>query len=109
MLIMIMQAGRLANETKQIQSGPWAEKGVEADRDIKLASIAKSVHNILASKLKLTSSSYNRARDATRQQFIIDLLDVWIPATNLGLVNLNDGVVGIFGQHCVSKYITVDR
>ncbi|KAF7789908.1 hypothetical protein EIP86_000856 [Pleurotus ostreatoroseus] len=74
----LLKAGRLANETKQIQSGPWAEKGVEADRDIKLASIAK-------------------ARDATRQQFIIDLLDVWIPATNLGLVNLNDGIVGIFG------------
>lgn len=30
-------------------------------------------------------------------QFTIDLLDFWIPATNLGLVNLNDGVVGIFG------------
>lgn len=38
-----------------------------------------------------------RARDATRQQFIIDLLDVWIPATNLGFVNLNEGIVGIFG------------
>ncbi len=38
-----------------------------------------------------------RARDATRQQFIIDLLDVWIPAANLGVVNLNDGILGIFG------------
>lgn len=27
----------------------------------------------------------------------MDLLDIWIPATNLGLVNLNDGLVGIFG------------
>ena len=36
-------------------------------------------------------------RAATRQQFIIDVLDVWLPASNLGLVNLNDGVLGIFG------------
>lgn len=36
-------------------------------------------------------------RAATRQQFIIDILDVWLPAANLGLVNLNDGTLGIFG------------
>lgn len=36
-----IQAGRLANETKQLQSGPWTEKGVEADRDLKLTAIAK--------------------------------------------------------------------
>lgn len=38
-----------------------------------------------------------RARDATRYQFIVDLLDIWVPATNLGLVNINDGFIGIFG------------
>lgn len=36
-------------------------------------------------------------RAATRLQFIIDSLDVWIPASGLGLVDLNDGVLGIFG------------
>ncbi|KAI0318478.1 peroxisomal biogenesis factor 11 [Amylostereum chailletii] len=36
-------------------------------------------------------------RASTRQQFIIDILDLWIPATNIGLVNFNDGVLGIFG------------
>lgn len=36
-------------------------------------------------------------RDATRHQFIIDLFDVWIPATNLGYTSLNDGFLGIFG------------
>ena len=37
-------------------------------------------------------------RAATRQQFIIDILDVWLPtAANLGLVDLNDGTLGIFG------------
>ncbi|EEB96240.1 hypothetical protein MPER_04654 [Moniliophthora perniciosa FA553] len=25
------------------------------------------------------------------------MLDLWIPATNIGLTNLNDGVLGIFG------------
>ena len=54
------------------------EKSAEAERDLKLHS------------LQLT-------QDATRYQFIIDVLDVWIPATNIGLVNLNDGVLGIFG------------
>ena len=39
----------------------------------------------------------DRQRNGVRQQFVIDILDVWIPATNLGLVNFNDGVLGIFG------------
>jgi hypothetical protein len=33
----------------------------------------------------------------TRYQFIIDILDIWIPASNLGLTNVNDGVVGLAG------------
>ena len=51
--------------------------------------------------LALIYSPYS-ARADTRFQFIVDLLDLWIPATNLGLVNLNDGVVGFFGyaSHC---------
>lgn len=51
---------------------------MEAERDVRL-------HNL------------EIAREAVRYQFIIDLLDVWIPATNIGLINLNDGVLGIFG------------
>lgn len=27
----------------------------------------------------------------------MDILDVWIPASGLGLVSFNDGVLGIFG------------
>ena len=34
---------------------------------------------------------------ATRQQFVIDVLDVWIPAANIGLVTLNDGILGVVG------------
>ena len=32
-----------------------------------------------------------------RQQLVIDTLDVWLPASALGLVDVNDGAVGILG------------
>lgn len=78
MLTPDIQAGRLANEVKKLQGQTWSEKSAEAERDLKL-------HDLQA------------AREAVRYQFVIDLLDVWIPATGIGLVNLNDGVLGIFG------------
>ena len=74
----VVQAGRLANEVKSLQNQTWVEKSAEAERDLKL-------HNLQI------------AREGVRYQFIMDLLDVWIPATNIGLVSLNDGVLGIFG------------
>ncbi|KZT74765.1 peroxisomal biogenesis factor 11 [Daedalea quercina L-15889] len=74
----LLKAGRLANEVKKLQGAHLIEKGQDADRDAKLRTL------------------FN-ARDSTRHQFIIDLLDVWIPASNLGYTNLNDGVLGIFG------------
>ena len=77
-MTVCLQAGRLANEVKKLQSQTWAEKSLEAERDLKLQNLQV-------------------AREAVRYQFIIDILDVWIPATNIGLVNFNDGVLGIFG------------
>lgn len=74
----LLKVGRLANEAKQLQSPAWSEKGAEVEREAKLQAI-------------------KGARADIRYQFIVDLLDVWIPATNLGLVNLNDGIVGMFG------------
>ncbi|GBE77920.1 peroxisomal biogenesis factor [Sparassis latifolia] len=74
----LLKAGRLASEVQRLQGMTVGEKGVEVDRDLKLAAL-------------------RTAREATRHQFIIDILDVWIPATNLGFVNFNDGVLGIFG------------
>ncbi|KAI0724401.1 peroxisomal biogenesis factor [Cerioporus squamosus] len=74
----LLKAGRLANEVKKLQSQTWTEKSLEAERDLKLQNLQV-------------------AREAVRYQFIMDVLDVWIPATNIGLVNLNDGVLGIFG------------
>jgi len=75
----LLKSGRLLSEVKTLQhSGPWTDKGLETDRDVKIHSLQLAAADV-------------------RYQFIIDLLDIWIPATNLGLVNLNDGVVGIFG------------
>ncbi|KAI0639255.1 peroxisomal biogenesis factor 11 [Trametes polyzona] len=75
----LLKAGRLANEVKKLQGQTWTEKSAEAERDLKL-------HDL------------QLARESVRYQFVIDLLDIWIPATNIGLVNLNDGVLGIFGM-----------
>jgi len=76
----LVKFGRLANEAKKLKSPAWNEKdvGLAAGRDQKLQA------------LEVT-------RAATRQQFVIDVLDIWIPASGLGLVNINDGLLGIFG------------
>jgi len=71
---------RLTRETKLLKAQKHGEKdlGLEADRQTRLRVVAA-----------------NRA--SIRHQFIIDILDLWNPATSLGFSNLNDGVVGIFG------------
>ncbi|PFH54594.1 hypothetical protein AMATHDRAFT_44433 [Amanita thiersii Skay4041] len=72
---------RLAKETKRLQaSKTWGEKDLaeEAARENKLGALQVS-------------------RAATRRQLTIDLLDLWIPATGAELVNINEGVLGIFG------------
>ncbi|KAK0465182.1 peroxisomal biogenesis factor 11 [Desarmillaria tabescens] len=43
------------------------------------------------------ATALKASRAATLYQLTLDSLDVWIPATGLGLTNLNDGVLGIFG------------
>jgi hypothetical protein len=43
------------------------------------------------------SFALDSARASLRYQFVIDSLDVWLPASNLGLVHLNDGVLGFTG------------
>jgi len=37
------------------------------------------------------------ARDNNRKQLVIDLLDVWIPATGAELLGINEGTLGILG------------
>jgi len=76
----ILKTTRLTNESKQLRGRNWAEKsvGLQADSTSRVVTI-------------------NKTLDATRYQFIIDLLDIWLPAYNLGLVNVSDGFIGICG------------
>jgi len=75
----LLKAGRLANEANKLQgSQAWSDKGSSVDAEAKLQTLSV-------------------LRASTRHQFIIDILDVWIPASGLGLVNINDGLLGIIG------------
>jgi peroxin-11B len=40
---------------------------------------------------------YTSARVNNRKQLVIDLLDVWIPATGAELLNINEGTLGVLG------------
>ncbi|KAJ7235885.1 peroxisomal biogenesis factor 11 [Mycena haematopus] len=75
-----IKTARLRREAKLLHAEKHKEKdlSLEAERETKLRAIAAT-------------------RAAVRHQFIIDFLDLWNPASSLGLSNLNDGVVGIFG------------
>ncbi|KAF8167978.1 peroxisomal biogenesis factor 11 [Crassisporium funariophilum] len=77
----VLKAARLAKESKALhESKVWGEKDLadEAARETRLSAV-------------------QTARKNNRQQLVIDLLDVWIPATGAELVNINEGALGIFG------------
>ncbi|KIM85398.1 hypothetical protein PILCRDRAFT_360634 [Piloderma croceum F 1598] len=75
----LLKAARLANEVKKLRSPRGGErKGDDAERNAKYHSL-------------------QTARAALRYQFVIDSLDVWLPATNLGFVHLDDGILGFTG------------
>jgi len=76
----MLKANRLANESKEFRSTKWGDKslGDNAERTAQF-------HSIEAERV------------VARYQFVQDLLDVWIPASVLGYVDLNDGVIGVCG------------
>ncbi|KAG7450385.1 peroxisomal biogenesis factor 11 [Guyanagaster necrorhizus] len=76
----IIKMLRIHKELLALKSKSIGDKnlGTEADYSTKAAALKAS-------------------RAATLHQLTLDSLDVWIPATGLGLTNLNDGVLGIFG------------
>jgi len=77
----LFKAGRLANEHKALKSGRTVEKesiSSEAER----AALRQTIQ---------------RQKQAVQSQMTLDILDVWIPSSNLGFVNLNDGIVGLLG------------
>lgn len=59
-----------------------------------------------AALMSITLTQSNRTDAATRHQLTMDLLDLWLPATALNLVNIPDGVVGILG--CVASISAFD-
>ncbi|KAJ3922573.1 peroxisomal biogenesis factor 11 [Lentinula edodes] len=80
-----LKSVRLAKEERRSKrskaSGGEKDVGQEAEQEMRLSTI-----------IAVPSS-----RDATRYQLVIDSLDLWIPATALGISSMNDGVLGIFG------------
>ena len=77
--------------------------GSETDRKAKAASLKRCVFPPFTASIVYLHSS---ARAATLHQFTIDVFDLWIPASGLGLVNVNDGVLGIFGFVVSSSHLT---
>ncbi|KAI6044947.1 peroxisomal biogenesis factor 11 [Pisolithus marmoratus] len=77
----LLKAGRLAVDVKKLRlPDNQGEKDLadETQRELKQFALQKM-------------------RADVRYQFIIDMMDIWIPASNLGLVNVNDGIVGLVG------------
>ncbi|KAG8832447.1 Peroxisomal membrane protein PMP27 [Serendipita sp. 399] len=76
--IMVGQAGRLANEAKRLKTPGEKSVGDRVENDTRLKAL-------------------ERERAAVRYQLLLDVLDMWIPATGLGIVNFNDGIIGLLG------------
>jgi len=57
--------------------------------------VDEKVSSALDREAKLDGLRVTQA--STKQQFVINALDFWIPATALGLVNLNEGIIGVCG------------
>ncbi|KAJ2920301.1 hypothetical protein MD484_g14, partial [Candolleomyces efflorescens] len=77
----VLKTVRVTAESKKLRdSRPWGEKDLadEAARETRLAAVKK-------------------ARLATRRQLTIDWLDISLPASSIGLVNINEGTLGILG------------
>ncbi|PBK77203.1 peroxisomal biogenesis factor 11 [Armillaria solidipes] len=77
-IIKMLRIHKELSALKKVKSVDEKDLGTEADYSTK------------ATALKASHA-------ATLHQLTLDSLDIWIPATGLGLTNLNDGVLGIFG------------
>jgi len=76
-----VKSARLRRESKSIQeSKVWGEKDLaqEATRETNLTSLTA-------------------ARKTVHRQLVVDLLDIWIPASGSGLLGVNEGILGVVG------------
>jgi peroxin-11B len=93
----LLKAGRLANEAKRLRAGTYSEKAVGAEAERQAQSRALNMYVVHIDYYQDHADEFNRQRTATRYQFALDCIDVWLPASALGLVGLNDGLVGLCG------------
>jgi peroxin-11B len=70
--------------------------GEEAQSEMRLNTIEGSVPSAF-NHINSSQFIFFSAREATRRQLVIDVLDVWIPATGAELVSVNEGMLGILG------------
>jgi len=84
----LLKAGRLANESKALRAPIMREKSVgdEAQRELQLNKV-------------------EAARAATRYQFAMDCIDVWLPAAGAELINASDGFLGVCGM--ITSYMSL--
>ncbi|TFK76979.1 peroxisomal biogenesis factor 11 [Pluteus cervinus] len=80
LLNSVLKLRRLSKEYRRLRISARGEKALGQEVEIQ-------------TKLGVNKA----ARKAVRTQFVVDVLDLSIPATALQLVQLNDGVVGILG------------
>lgn len=89
----------MGKEGKTLQKAKaWGEKDLaeETARETKLSVIKTLVLSVYSFQ-SILMTSCTSARDNNRKQLVIDLLDVWIPATGAELLNINEGTLGILG------------
>jgi peroxin-11B len=87
----------LAKESKALKgSQTWGDKDLaeEATRETKLSS---NITYVTFSSILPTFYTGFSARKSNQQQIVLDLLDIWIPATGAGLLHMNEGILGIVG------------
>ncbi|KAG6832453.1 hypothetical protein H0H92_001499 [Tricholoma furcatifolium] len=92
-----LKSMRLANERKKLNA-KVGEKDISAEnqREAQLSSL-KTLVSLFVLNCEIVLKRFLSAQAATRQQFFIDILDMWIPATAAGVADLNEGTLGIFG------------
>ena len=90
----------MAKEAKRLEKTKvWGEKDLadEAARETRLSVVETLVGRAYSFDSILMMTSCTSARDNNRKQLVIDLLDLWIPATGAELLNINEGTLGILG------------
>jgi len=76
---------QIRTERRKLRSRPSAQQ----EKDLNPSSEAER---------KIRLQTLKAEYVAVRYQFVQDVLDWWIPASNLGIVNPSEGVLGLFGS-----------